>query len=80
VVGDWTGDGVTKVGVYRGGTFYLDTNNNRQLDSADKVIQLGQSGDRPVAGDWTGDGVDKVGVVQDGAAAATDVPLQAARP
>ena len=66
VVGDWTGDGISKLGVYRNGTFYLDTNNNHVLDAADKVIELGRPGDKPVAGDWDGDGVDKVGVYEDG--------------
>jgi hypothetical protein len=69
VVGDWTGDGISKLGVYRNGTFYLDTNNNHHLDATDKVFQLGGPGDKPVAGDWTGDGIDKVGVYRDGAVA-----------
>ena len=54
----------------RNGTFYLDTNNNHQLDATDNVFQLGSPGDKPVAGDWTGNGVDKVGVYHDGGAAA----------
>ena len=75
VVGDWTGDGITKLGVYRNGKFYLDVNNSHQLDAGAKVIELGYPGDKPVVGDWTGDGVDKVGVYHNGPAPA--VPLQA---
>jgi len=84
VVGDWTGDGITKLGVFRAGTFYLDTNNNHQLDAADKVIPLGKPGDRPVVGDFDGSGVDEVGVYHDRggssggsqAAAPAAVPVQ----
>ena len=50
VVGDWTGDGIEKIGVYRNGTWYLDTNNNHQLDADDMVVHLGQSGDQPIVG------------------------------
>jgi hypothetical protein len=77
VVGDWTGDGISKLGVYRNGQFILDTNNNRQIDAADKVFALGHAGDKPVSGDWNGDGVDEVGVYEN--AAPAEVPLQASR-
>ena len=77
VVGDWTGDGISKIGVYRNGAFYLDTNNNHKLDPEDKVIHLGHAGDRPVVGDWEGNGVDEVGVYESNAPAET--PLQASR-
>jgi hypothetical protein len=77
VVGDWTGDGISKIGVYRNGKFILDTNNNHKMDADDKVIELGRPGDRPVAGDWNGTGVDKVGVYED--SAPPEVPLQASR-
>ena len=65
VVGDWTGDGITKLGVYRNGKWYLDINNNHVLDADDKVFELGGPGDMPVVGDWTGDGVDKPGLYQE---------------
>ena len=77
VVGDWTGDGISKLGVYRNGTFYLDTNNNHQLDAHDKVFELGRPATSRWSGDWTGDGVDKVGVYED--AAPANPPLQASR-
>src|SRR4029079_11451216 len=54
VVGDWTGDGIEKIGVFRAGTWYLDTNNNHQLDASDMVVHLGQSGDQPVVGKMAG--------------------------
>src|SRR5205823_724902 len=62
VAGDWNGDGVDKVGVYRGGKWILDTNNNHRIDAQDKVFELGGAGDKPVVGDWNDDGTDDPGV------------------
>ncbi|MHB8882695.1 MAG: M6 family metalloprotease domain-containing protein [Thermodesulfovibrionales bacterium] len=70
VVGDWTGDGISKIGVYMDGTWYLDMNNNWQWDgeTIDKrgVFGVGLTGAMPVVGDWTGDGITKIGVYMDG--------------
>lgn len=65
VIGDWTGDGRVRIGIFRNGQWYLDLNGNRKWDGAsggDGVFQFGLPGDIPVAGDWTGDGVTKLGV------------------
>jgi hypothetical protein len=70
VVGDWNGDGKSKVGVFRSthdaantAVFTLDTNNNHQFDSgADAVFTFGVFTDGIVIGDWNGDGTSKVGV------------------
>ena len=65
VIGDWTGDGRIRVGVFRNGAWYLDLNGNRKWDGVaggDGIFQFGLPGDIPVAGDWTGDGVTKLGV------------------
>jgi hypothetical protein len=76
VVGDWTGDGVAKVGVFRDATafgapgaavFSLDINNNHTFDAGDQVFIFGLITDGLVIGDWNGDGVSKVGVYRDGA-------------
>ena len=56
VVGDFNGDGIDEIGVYRDGTWYIDTNNNGIIDQGDQVFQLGGPGDKPVVGDWDGDG------------------------
>ena len=64
VVGDWNGNGKTKVGVYRHGFFILDTNGNGVFDSGDQVIGIGgYPGEQPVVGDWNGSGTTKVGVL-----------------
>ena len=67
VVGDFNGDGVDEIGVYRAGQWIIDTNGNRQLDAQDKVFELGGAGDKPVVGDWNDDGTDDPGVYQPGA-------------
>jgi len=69
VVGDWTGDGKSKVGVYRNGFWILDMNNNGVWDgpNVDRFIGLGGvAGDVPVVGDWNGDGRTKVGIYRHG--------------
>lgn len=74
VVGDWTGDGITKVGVFRAnpdgsGTalFSLDTNNDHNFVGGDAVFVFGVATDSIVIGDWNHSGTDKVGVYRPGA-------------
>jgi glucose/arabinose dehydrogenase len=71
ITGDWNGDDVTEVGIYRSSTgfFILDTNGDRQITGADQIFNLGvgqQAGDIPVAGDWNGSGTSKVGIFRQG--------------
>jgi len=71
IVGDWNGNGHTKVGIYRpgNGLFILDSNGNGVFDSGDAVYDLGvgtQPGDIPMVGDWNGDGRSKVGLFRQG--------------
>ena len=69
VVGDWNGDGRTKVGIFRQGFFWiLDYNGNGVFEQGiDKSFPFGGvSGDVPVVGDWTGTGTSKVGVFRFG--------------
>ena len=61
IVGDWDGDGLDDLGVYRGGTWLLDSDGNRSLDAHDRAFQL-EGGGTPVAGDWDGDGLEEVGL------------------
>ena len=67
VSGDWSHDGVTKIGVYRpsSGMWFLDFNGNGNWDgcTVDRCYQFGGAqGDVPVSGDWNHDGVTKIGV------------------
>ena len=65
VVGDWTGAGQTKIGLFRPGTgeWLLDSGDmGESTDCADDCIVFGAPGDLPVVGDWDGAGADKIGV------------------
>ncbi|MEV4820598.1 VCBS repeat-containing protein, partial [Micromonospora sp. NPDC049274] len=67
ISGDWDGDGVETVGVFRpsNSTFYLRNINGGDATSIFKFGH-GPSGDIPVAGDWDNDGKDTVGVFRPG--------------
>ena len=60
VVGDWDGDGIDTLGVFREGVFYLSNSNTSS--AADIVFAFGAPGDQPIAGDWDGDGIDTIGL------------------
>jgi uncharacterized repeat protein (TIGR01451 family) len=71
ISGDWTGNGQTKVGIYRSanGLFLLDSNGDGVFDAGDAVYNLGvglDPTDIPVVGDWNGDGRSKVGIFRQG--------------
>jgi len=69
VVGDWTGDGKSKAGIYRPttGQWFLDANNNGTLDAGDLTYNYGGiAGDVPMVGDWTGLGKSCVGLFRSG--------------
>ncbi|MAU11677.1 MAG: hypothetical protein CL607_17765 [Anaerolineaceae bacterium] len=61
LVGDWNGDDMPGIGLYKAGTFML-----RELsgtDVTDSTFAYGPaSGAVPLAGDWDGNGTDTVGV------------------
>ena len=62
VVGDFDGDGVDEIGVFRDGKWLIDINGDRILDDRDLMFALGEAGDRPVVGDFDGDGRDDAAV------------------
>jgi hypothetical protein len=73
VAGDWNGDGVDDLGVFRPGdlgTFLLRVPDTLQLCPAcaphpvitTRTAFFGTTGHLPVAGDWDGDGNDDIGV------------------
>jgi hypothetical protein len=54
VVGDWNGDGKTKVGVYKDGFWYLDYNGNGIWDTGnDKAYNFGAPLWTSVVGKWS---------------------------
>ena len=69
VVGDWSGSGTTKIGIYRPATgqWFLDYNGNGVFDAGDKTYSFGGiAGDKPVVGDWSGSGTSKIGIFRSG--------------
>jgi protocatechuate 3,4-dioxygenase beta subunit len=62
VVGDFNGDGISDVGMFLDGEWFIDLNGNGKWDDGDLWIKMGRPGDKPVVGDWNGDGKDDVGV------------------
>jgi hypothetical protein len=67
VIGDWTGTGNPRIGIFRraDSKWYLDLNGNGKLDNCTKdrcLGPFGQSDDLPVSGDWTGTGKTRIGV------------------
>ncbi|HEY2881045.1 MAG TPA: SdrD B-like domain-containing protein, partial [Pirellulales bacterium] len=66
ITGDWTGNGLRRIGTFYKGTWILDTDGDGRLTEADMHCTFGQAGDIPVVGDWTGDGVEKIGVYRNG--------------
>jgi len=70
VVGDWSGTGTVKIGVYKDGAWWVDYNGNSAWDgpAIDRTFSFdaGIAGAVPVAGDWNGTGAANLGVYQDG--------------
>jgi hypothetical protein len=59
----------SKIGIYKDGTWYLDTNGNGVWDGASTdryVTAFGLPGWTPVIGDWTGTGTTKIGIYKEG--------------
>ena len=72
-MGDWTGTGTSKIGLFRLGFYWiLDANGNGVLDNingtgGDQAFAYGGiAGDVPVVGDWNGSGTSKVGFFRQG--------------
>lgn len=70
VTGDWAGTGISRVGVYDNGTWYLDLNGNGAWDGTPTdgmyTFGAGLTGALPVTGDWMGTGTTGVGVYDNG--------------
>ncbi len=71
ISGDWTGEGIAKIGRVRGDRIYLDLNGNGQYDSGEEYSFKFNDGIdpakcTPVVGDFNGNGIDTVSFFQDG--------------
>ena len=59
--------GQSLIGVFRNGTWYLDTNGNGGWNpGTDAVYSFGLATDRPVVGDWNGDDVQQIATFRNG--------------
>ena len=54
LAGDWNGNGISKVGIFRQGFLWvLDVNGDQMIDAGDYVFAFGGiTGDKPVVGAW----------------------------
>ena len=67
VSGDWNGDGISNIGLFRQGTWYLDMDGDGRWSAGDTFVEnFGSEGDLPVVADFNGDGIDDLGIYRDG--------------
>lgn len=64
VIGDWNGDGIDQIAVFRGGTWMLDADGDGRWTENDTKVEFGRPGDEPIVGDFNGDEIDEIGVVR----------------
>ena len=66
IAGDWNGDGIRSIGVFRDGKWHFDMDGDGKWSKRDKLARFGEKGDLPVAGDFNGDGIEEIGVFRGG--------------
>ena len=64
VSGDWNGDGIDQIAVFRSGLWLLDSDGDGRWTRRDDKTTFGKPGDEPIVGDFDGDGIDEIGVVR----------------
>jgi hypothetical protein len=66
VSGDFNGDGIDTIGVFRHGRWTLDTDGDGRFTDRDATFDYGSADSLPVVGDFDGDGRDEIGVFESG--------------
>jgi hypothetical protein len=66
IAGDWNGDGIRSVGLFRNGKWHFDMDGDGRWSEGDLTAHFGQEGDIPVVGDFNGDGNEEIGVFRAG--------------
>jgi serine-aspartate repeat-containing protein C/D/E len=65
ISGDFNGDGISTIGVFRDGKWTLDIDGDGILSPVhDKQVEFGQAGDVPLVGDFNGDGIEELAIVR----------------
>ena len=64
VAGDWNGDGIDAIGIFRNGQWLLDLDGDGRWTDRDQIFDFGKAGDVPVVADFNGDGIDELAVVR----------------
>jgi hypothetical protein len=66
IAGDWNGDGIRSVGVFRGGKWHFDADGDGRWSPGDQTAKFGEEGDIPFVGDFNGDGIEEFGIYRAG--------------
>jgi protocatechuate 3,4-dioxygenase beta subunit len=66
IAGDWNGDGIRSVGVFRDGRWHFDMDGDGRWSDGDKIAEFGAKGDIPVVGNFNGDGVEQIAIFRNG--------------
>ncbi len=64
LAGDWNGDGIDQIAIFREGQWLLDADGDGRWTSRDPAAIFGQPGDEPIVGDFDGDEIDEIAVVR----------------
>lgn len=63
ITGDWNGDGIDQIGIFRSGLWVLDMDGDGRRSEKESMVEFGRPGDTPIVGDFDGDGIDEIGVI-----------------
>jgi hypothetical protein len=65
ISGDFNGDGISSIGVFRDGKWTLDVDGDGLMSPEhDREVEFGDVGDIPLVGDFDGDGIDDMAIVR----------------